>query len=674
MYHGFRPKYQVELIKTNKKFPYPECIVTPIDLKKHPEQPQGGKWSDPKVSYNLIYIGAIFTINDVDALYIWQKQNLRQSLFNYKSSKILSYDFAPNNLSFIVFYEDQGPIHYNITNGKPIVSLQVGNLQMSKVLASSFSTQCRYFSIANETHFLIWDVLTGENKISLSDSSPSKYIRNDLLVTLTHKGVIKLINMTSSKKVGEIKLPSIKSHTDIISCMLSEDKEYFYFATLEGVFRTKISKVSIEDIIDFKQINPSKVFISSNCRKYISTDFNQINFWEYEKDMIGVIPHQNFNDLFVMIDKTICVIIDNISINIVDYSFPEDSQVIIWTNLNPLEFNEVHYTLNGTIMLTIIDDYNAILWNTINGNIIRKWYNNLPKWSKSLCLSPQTCEEPILAVKSGIDLIELWDCQKGSPVIPLVGFNAYNIAISADGLIIVAGSYEGQEIARVWNVEDYYNPKQFENEVMNYGTCVDISSDSSFFICHSQEQYPCAYEIQSEKLIFECPCEYTFTGIECVSISKEMSCFFSKGYNNKTPIAVLWSMNSGNVIKEFSNCTSLAFSPNSNFLFTNYVNPVKPSEDKISIWKIDSNYQLKCIDIPIVSEYNYFLSDSKFLASQISEQNLTRFILTDTESGEIMGAVKYIQKENGYSCLYLDLEEDEKNKTKIILYKATLAD
>lgn len=92
----------------------------------------------------------------------------------------------------------------------------------------TFSEQCRYFALANETHFLIWDILSGENKISYRDDVPLKYIRNNLMVAIYDKGKIKIYIMTNLKKKVSFTIPLFYFHTDFLSCMLSEDKETFY--------------------------------------------------------------------------------------------------------------------------------------------------------------------------------------------------------------------------------------------------------------------------------------------------------------------------------------------------------------------------------------------------------------------------------------------------------------
>lgn len=340
---------------------------------------QGGKWSDPRISPNGLFIGAILNLPEKDILCIWAKDNLNKPLHVHESKKLFSFEFAINNKSFIVIHQNEGPLHYNIKSGKMIVSLQCNKLKMSKVLAMTFSEKCRYFALANETHFLVWDILSGENKISYKDDSPSKYIRNDLMVAICDKGRIKLYNMKDQKKIAYFTVPLFYLHTDFLSCMLSDDKETFYYANREGVYKTNINKFKQEDVLYFNQTYPSKVCISSDCKSVMSTDLQVIKFWQINKDeAVKTIQRQPFLFGSVSFENSTLVIMDNISIIVADYdNYIEHT--IIWTDLNPISFQKVLYSSLGSFILTVIDANNAAVWNASNGKLIRKWNNQLVK-------------------------------------------------------------------------------------------------------------------------------------------------------------------------------------------------------------------------------------------------------------------------------------------------------
>lgn len=55
MQQGVRKKYKVELNKDSERFLYSGCLVNPVELIRYPELIQGGKWSDTKISSDVLF-------------------------------------------------------------------------------------------------------------------------------------------------------------------------------------------------------------------------------------------------------------------------------------------------------------------------------------------------------------------------------------------------------------------------------------------------------------------------------------------------------------------------------------------------------------------------------------------------------------------------------------------
>lgn len=158
--------------------------------------------------------------------------------------------------------------------------------------------------------------------------------------------------------------------------------------------------------------------------------------------------------------------------------------------------------------------------------MIRKWNNQLTKWSKSICLSPKTSQNSYLSLKSSEHLIEIWGCNKGIESKKITGFNVFTTKFNKDGTMLIAGTYSENEIARLHSLSDIEHPKIFKSEEINTNTCVGISNDDDIMICHSANQNPFVFYIETTQLKFECTCSTKFDKVEEVVISSNKRIFF----------------------------------------------------------------------------------------------------------------------------------------------------
>lgn len=83
----------------------------------------------------------------------------------------------------------------------------------------------------------------------------------------------------------------------------------------EGVYKTNIHKFKQEDVLCFNNPTyPSKAFISSDCKRIITSDLSVINFWVIGEDyIVKIIPRQTFLTISVSFDNKVLIIMDNIS-------------------------------------------------------------------------------------------------------------------------------------------------------------------------------------------------------------------------------------------------------------------------------------------------------------------------------------------------------------------------
>ena len=110
-----------------------------------------------------------------------------------------------------------------------------------------------------------------------------KYLRNNILITLNNNNndvILNLISIQDNKSVYKVKLPHRKSYNEIMACMINEDNSFVYYATKTMVYKISIKDGKCEDVVNFEETDPKKVFIASNCKQYFSTNNSNLNFWE----------------------------------------------------------------------------------------------------------------------------------------------------------------------------------------------------------------------------------------------------------------------------------------------------------------------------------------------------------------------------------------------------------
>ena len=163
-------------LENDIEFPYKECKFQDIQLKKYFELPQDATWSQPRMALNRELVGAKCSLNNIekDIVFIWSvdEDNLgNKPIYEYESSSILTFDFSPSSTSFIIVYKGKAPVHYNVKSGHKICELETKGETINTAIAWAFSPQGRFFALATENHFYVWDVLTSMLKIDFEEKS-----------------------------------------------------------------------------------------------------------------------------------------------------------------------------------------------------------------------------------------------------------------------------------------------------------------------------------------------------------------------------------------------------------------------------------------------------------------------------------------------------------------------
>ena len=274
--------YEITLNTNSELYKYNSCQTENIPLFGHQELPQQHKFIEPRLSNDEQYLSSIAKGENFDYVYIWKVNNLDSYLYKYDAKgKIEGVEFAPNNKSFIIIYEQEPPVHYNIASGKKIVIFKPTGHKQSPALSFSFSTKSRYFGLATEDHFTIWDVLNGKIITNFSEKSPYKIIRNEFLISIDEDLTVKVIDFMKEETKKQFKIKNIKSFDSILTSILSPNENFIYVLE-DGIFEMNLENGEIQKIINFQE-RVNKVILNDNCKNAISTDYTTVNFWDLEE-------------------------------------------------------------------------------------------------------------------------------------------------------------------------------------------------------------------------------------------------------------------------------------------------------------------------------------------------------------------------------------------------------
>ena len=288
-------KYVLNVNINEETFPYDSCETQDVILKRHQELPQKYIYTESQISEDQQYIAVIGKSNDGNVVYVWKTENLNQYLY-YIEGDIECFEFASNSRSFIIVYKSKPPMSYNIVSGKPIMKFYGIDDKEINVLCCSFSPKSRFFALATDERFIIWDTISGKVIKNIEDKSPSKYIRKNLLVLISEECDIRVIEFKDEKEIAKISMKgNIKSDKEILTCILSPDTKYFYYATKENITKLNILNGNSEIVQHFDKKDTIKVIISSDCEDAISTDMIDIFYWKLGKGKLGTFLKEKFN-------------------------------------------------------------------------------------------------------------------------------------------------------------------------------------------------------------------------------------------------------------------------------------------------------------------------------------------------------------------------------------------
>ena len=648
--------YELKINIQQDLFPYESCETQDVYLKKHQELPNGYKYEEALLSSDEKYIGILGRGSSQDIVLIWKMDNLEEYKYKYEG-KIECFDFAANSKSFVIVYRKSPPVNYNIASGKPIKEFESVGGNTYNVLSYSFSPKSRYFGLATSDRFTVWDIISGKVVKNIVDNSPSKYIRKNLIVYISDSCEIRVVQFKDEKEIAKFKLEKISSDKDILNCMLSPDLQYFFYATKEGIYKSDINSGKIQLVQEFPKEDTTMVIISSDCEDAVSTNMVDIFYWKLGGDKLGTILKEKFTSMSCNFEKNKIVIVDDICVNIFDYSTEDQDEKFIWLNENPTSFETFVFCPTFTVLLAIIDEHNAILYDTQTGKAIKKWRNELPKWSQTCQMAPETSQAAIVATKSTDDKVKIWNYNNGSEIMTLTGFNANMFSFSPKGNLLAAGGKKGYEIARVWDLTTgNFNSLNYEDHP-NLNTTIHLTKNEPYkVIAVAENQKPVVFDVESGKLLYECSkCPVDFKSVDDIK-SAQKQLFFVKGLTTENEnVAVLFNMNDGEVIKVYKNCVNIDISSDEKFILSKSDNE---NNGSLTIGTLDDITNIRTAVAELNPDLSSFLQGNQTIVSPFGTRDHAEFILTLPSSGKCIGKLDFIKKTKVYSEVDLSVNEE----------------
>ena len=479
---NYEDDYTINLKIDKEFFKYEQVKKSSIILKGHYELPQNYKFIEPKLSKNGLYISAVGRARDEkkdDVVFIWKAKHIHSNpvLKFFGTSKIDVFEFSPDENIFVVIYKNKPPSFYDYNETKVIAQGEDIKPYNKKILSYSFSKKGDRFAVATDQDFILYNVKTGKIYVQIIDKSKIKVIRGKTLVLINEFFIIQVFELTkwsndSEEKIKDAKvffenrhklvkkfqLTEFEKIKNIITSKLSPDKKYLYFISKEGVYRISLDNENV-DQITIGNDTIIKGEISDDCNLFMTTDMITIKFWDFENSQknsqnIGYIHKEKFNSFSINFSQCKLLISDDICIDISDIRTDRSQQDYIWLDLNPTKFSSFSFSPDYKVLLAIIDEHSAIAYNCTNGSVIKKWKIELTNWSRACQMVPETSSIGAIATKSYNKIIKIWDYLTGIDLSTYEGFDVNNFSFSKNGTFLAAGTTEGDEIVRAWNLKN----------------------------------------------------------------------------------------------------------------------------------------------------------------------------------------------------------------------------
>ena len=522
----------------------------------------------------------------------------------------------------------------------------------------SFSMGGKNFGYTSDLSLTVWNINTGVQRIKIKNKSPFKIICGEYLVCIDENLICSFIKISDGITDLQFKLKGVVSVNDILDCRVSLDMKYLIYIIEQGIIKYNILTQEFQGVQKFKPMSGTiKAVISPDCKYAIKTNMKYLNLYNLEtQDTLGTMLKAPFNEYKVdFINKKI-ITIDDICINIHDYSNQKLPEQFVWLNKNPTHFVDIKFSKDFKIMIGKIDNNNSVVYDCATGKVIRKFQNFEEDYSVSCVIAPTNVTNLTNIVsKSGKHSISIFNYLNGREDGTFYGFNAYSFCFSADGSLLAVGAVNGPQIARVYNINSgQYVTFDYNGNNYNFHTIVNLTSpEPKKLICCSIDQQPLIFNINGE-LMFKCSCKYHFEEIYEIESDLNYNVFLLKARDTqKRNIALLYRLSDGCFIEKYENYTSMSLAQSVGYLIGKCENLSKNKLTTLDLHNLKRPIRKVC---QLQSDYFYFLNDYKAFVSKFGDDENIVYYIGNVENGRIIAKANYSKKSNRNAETHLSVD------------------
>lgn len=644
----FNTHYDIEFKKEVNMFPYSGIKKKNLPLFGHLELPQEYNYTSPSLSPDMKYLACIARGSD-DIVFVWDTNNLYCFKFKYSALRVDGFAFTPDSSSIIIVYRFTCPIMYNLENGEKIRTFEKNGEENNRVgFQYSFTSDGRHFGYTSDQSFTIWSMNTGMQKKKIKNKARIKIICGEYLICINDNLICSFIKYSDGITDLEFKLRGIASIEEILDCRVSLDMRYLFYVIEQGVIKYHINTKEFQGVQKFKPTSGTiKASLSPDCKYVVKTNMKYLNLYNLEnQDTIGTILKDPFNDYKIDFANKKIIIINDICINIHDYSKEKLPEKFVWLNRNPTHFIDIKFSKDFKVLIGKVDNNNAVAYDCETGMVIRKYQNFENEYSVSCEIAPTNrVNLTNIASKSGRHSISIFDYLNCREDRTFYGFDAYSFCFSEDGSLLAVGAKNGPEIARLYNVNSgQYITFEYNGPNYNFHTIVNITSPKpEKLICCSIDQQPLIFNIQGE-LLFKCQCNYHFEEIYQIESDLRFNVFLVKGRDTqKRNIATLYRLSDGIIMENYENYTSMDLALGVGYLVGKCENLCKNKLTTMNLHNILRPVRKAC---QLQADDFYFLNDYRgFVCKFGADENIV-FYIANVESGRIIAKINYSKKSN----------------------------
>ena len=672
----FNTHYELEIKKEASLFPYADIRKKNLPLFGHMELPQEYNYTSPALSSDMKYLACIARGAD-DIVFVWDTNDLYCFKFKFCSLRVDGFAFTPDSNCIIIVYKFSSPVMYSLDNGeKARIFEKNGEENFRTGFQYSFTMEGKHFGYTSDKSFTVWSMNTGLQRKKLKNSSRIKIICGEYLICVDDYLNCSFIKYTDGITDLEFKLRGVCSIDEILDIRVSLDMTYLIYVIEQGVIKYHIKTREFQGVQKFKPMSGKlKASISPDCRYVVKTNMKYLNLYNLEnQDTIGTILKDPFNEFKIDFGNKKIITINDICINIHDYSKEKQPEQFVWLNRNPTHFVDIKFSKDFKILIGKIDNNNYIAYDCETGKIIRKFQNFEEDFSVSCELAPTTSSNLTnIASKSGKHSISIFNYLNGREDTTFYGFDAYSFCFSDDGSLLAVGAKNGPECARLYNIHSgQYITFSYNGSNYNFHTVVNITSPKpEKLICCSIDQQPLIYNIRGE-LLFKCECIYHFEEIYQIESDLQYNVFLVKGRDTqKRNIAILYRLSDGIIIERYENYTSMNLALRNGFLIGKCENLCKNKLTTMNIHNLLRPVRKAC---QLQADDFYFLNDYRGFVCKFGGDENIAFYVANVENGRIIAKINYAKKSSRNAETHICIDPTRNEMVFIFIELLTFED